>query len=196
MITSTPDKELDLAILENELRGIESHLIADRSYFFREKAVYVPSGDSYYMIHVHEEIKQQRDDLLGEWLFSTEDPARKIKHLCRYPFSEDYAYWKSIPGVDVSTRLQRFLTMYRENYLQFPCSHDLRIAKKNQAPKLKRYKYLFEIHSPWKKLCGYAGSVIVELAVSVHPCASVMVTVCVPAGRLPLVAALPPPFHA
>ena len=40
------------------------------------------------------------------------------------------------------------------------------------------------------------GSVMVAVTVAVQPLASVTVTVCIPAARLPFDTAVPPPLHA
>jgi len=154
MITNAINTDLNQSTLEKELLTIQNKINGSNNYYFREKYIDRCSFDPFYIIRIKTDLSALGDDLLDEPLFSTPQQYIKMKHICRQSEEGNGNYWKMISGVQLNQRIDRFLDMYSNNYLQ-PAG--LRIGKFNRTEphsKFKGKRYLYEISTPWKTLTG------------------------------------------
>lgn len=165
MITGRPDLLLNLPRLEREIQAFRQEVNARNQWFSREKYVDRGPMDPFYILLFTRQVEDRGDDLKEEPLFATRKAALSVKHMTRLPGEKnnDRFYWKPIKKEELIARLDRFMTMYREDYLQPPgCRGDLHNPKQ-QHEKFKERRFLYRIGCGKKELIGigskmFAGS--------------------------------------
>lgn len=162
MIRNQPDPSLGLATLESHLQGYRREVAAAQTWYFRERYIDRGSRDPFYILEIRSAVQDLGDDTLDEELFQTRTPALRFVAMTRLKSGSGYAYWQQIDRDRLIGRLDHFLTMFREDYLQPPGTkadwNDLRSAHEI----FRNKRFLFEIRSPRKRITGvgpkqYAG---------------------------------------
>lgn len=166
MITGQPDSSLDLARLEREMAALRAEVAAAPRWFFREK--YVDRGplDPFYILdyRAEAEVEDAGDDLMGEPLFATRSRALAVKRITRERSAEEGGYWQPIAGADLVGRLERFMTMYREDYHQPPGTRGDLLKPELQHPRFEAKRFLFRIGTEGRKLLGVGPKMFAGLA--------------------------------
>lgn len=158
MITNPVNTKLNLSSLEKELIAIQKKIHPNGDYFFREKYVDRGTYDPFYILRIKTEINAEGDDLLDEPLYATGLQFCQIKYLCRESNGLNQGYWKAITGSTLNKRINRFLDMFRYDYIQPPGTRSTLNGTKESHPQLKGKRYLYEISSPWKTITGIGPS--------------------------------------
>jgi len=167
MITGQPDSSLDLARLEREMAALRAEVASAPQWFFREK--YVDRGsrlDPFYLLDFRRTVDDPGDDLLGEPLFATRSRALTVKRITRERGTENGGYWQPIAAADLVERLERFMTMYREDYLQPPGTRGDLLKPELQHPQFEAKRFLFRIGAESKKLLGVGPKMFAGLALA------------------------------
>ena len=162
MIRSRPDPSLSLAALESQIQGYRREVAAARSWYFREKYIDRGPGDPFYILEFRESVQEPGDDILDEELFQTRKPGFRFVSMTRSKSGSGYAYWQQIDSDRLLKRLDSFLTMFREDYLQPPGAKADRNDPRSTHEIFRNKRFLFEIRSPRKSITGvgpkkYAG---------------------------------------
>lgn len=166
MITGQPDTSLDLARLEREMAGLRATVAAAPRWFFREKYVDREPLDPFYILDVRQRVDDPGDDLLGEPLFATRSRALTVKRITRQHGGEDGGYWQPIANRDLVGRLERFMTMYRDDYLQPPGYRGGLHRPDTQHPRFDGKRFLFRIGVPGRSLVGVGPKMFAGLALA------------------------------
>lgn len=194
MITRKPDPQLTPARLQREIQAFCREINTRDQWFTREKYVDRCRLDPYYIILFTPEIEDRGDDLMEEPLFNTKYNALTVKHITRQPARGDRAYWKPVNKVELTARLDRFLTMYMEDYLQPPGYRGDLYNPDHRHDKFKEKRFLYRIAGPGKEITGtgskmFAGSPMLGavratvMDQSGAPLAGVTVELVSPAGK-------------
>lgn len=168
MITGQADPTLDPARLERAVAGFRREVAAAPRWFFREK--YVDRGplDPFYILdyRAEAEVEDAGDDLMGEPLFATRSRALAVKRITRQRSGKEDGYWQPIAGADLVGRLERFMTMYREDYLQPPGARGDLLSPDQQHPRFEGKRFLFRIGAEGRKLLGVGPKMFAGLALA------------------------------
>lgn len=161
VIRSRPDPSLSLAALESQIQGYRREVAAARTWYFREKYIDCGPRDPFYILEFRSSVQDPGDDTLDEELFQTRKPGFRFVSMTRSK-SGGYAYWQQIDSVRLLGRLDNFLTMFREDYLQPPGTKADRNDSLSKHEIFRGKRFLFEIRSPRKSITGigpkkYAG---------------------------------------
>lgn len=147
MITGQADPTLDPVRLERTVAGFRREVAAAPRWLFREK--YVDRGplDPFYILdyRAESELADAGDDLMGEPLFATALPGVTVKRMTREPEADSGGYWRPIEAGDLTYRLDRFLTMYREDYLQPPGYRGDLHDPSYQHPRFEKRKFVYRV---------------------------------------------------
>ncbi|MCP5051992.1 MAG: carboxypeptidase regulatory-like domain-containing protein [bacterium] len=148
MITTKPDSSISLARLEGEVRAFREEIKRGERWYIREK--YVDRGkasDPFYILQFRDKIEDPGDDLMGEPLFATRSAALKVKRITRQKEGTNGSYWQPIAADELMGRLERFMTMYRDDFLQPPGYYGDMYKPKQEHPRFKEKRFLFRIGS-------------------------------------------------
>jgi hypothetical protein len=162
MISGTPDKTLGLERLENEIHSFRREVSRGATWFFRERYIDRCRLDPFYILEFKDTAGERGDDTWNEELFQTR--YRHLRAVCmtRERTGTDTSYWREIPKNSLIQRLDNFLKMFREDYLQPPGFRGDIFRPENKHDIFNQKKFLFEIRSPRKSIIGvgpkmYAG---------------------------------------
>jgi hypothetical protein len=154
MITGRPDLSLNLSRLEREIQAFRQEVNARDQWFIREKYVDRAQMDPFYILLFTHQLEDRGDDLMGEPLFATRATALTVKRLTRLPEGTDRSYWRPITRDDLIARLDRFMTMYREDFLQPPGYIGDRQTTSRHHPRFRNKRFLYRIGSPGRSIIG------------------------------------------
>ena len=181
MIAGQADPILDPARLERAVAGFRREVAAAPRWFFREK--YVDRGplDPFYILdyRAESEVEDAGDDLMGEPLFATAVPGMTVKRMTREPEGHGGSYWRPIEAGDLIYRLDRFLTMYREDYLQPPGYRGGLQEPDNLHPRFEKKKFVYRVGRGDSALVG-TGS---RMFAGQEPCGAIRGRLVDEAGR-------------
>lgn len=162
MLSGKPDPSLGLAQLEREINTYRQELNSSPRWHFREN--YIDRGvlDPFYTIEFNSQLEDAGDDLYHAPLFTTPYPYLRGVCLTREQPANEPTYWKKIARDKLVQRLERFLKMFREDYLQPPGAKGDLYSPQHQHELFKEKRFLFEIRSPRRSIIGvgpkmYAG---------------------------------------
>ena len=129
---------------------------------FREKYVDRGNLDPFYILEFKHNSAAAGDDLMDEPLFITRLPALRVKHLTRDSSGTIGSYWRDIDNTTLLARLDRFMTMYRHDYLQPPGDKGEHGGLHREHDRFAKKRFLYRITSPRKQVIGigsqmYAG---------------------------------------
>ncbi len=149
----------DTSLTPSRLEQIVSSFIADVSgrseWLFRERYIDRGSHDPYYTMEFHESVEERGDDLMDEELFETGVPSIRMLRFTRELTGDDWSYWRKISGEGLIDRLENFLDMYRNNYLQPPGVKGDRIKSGGiRHDRLPEHKFVYSITSPSRRIIG------------------------------------------
>ncbi|MES1241362.1 MAG: carboxypeptidase-like regulatory domain-containing protein [Acidobacteriota bacterium] len=162
MIRSQPDPSLTLAVLESRLQDYRREVASAGTWYFREKYIDRGPRDPFYILDFRSSVEDPGDDTLDEELFQTRTPALRFVSMTRSRTAGGHAYWQRIDPGRLIARLDNFLAMFREDYLQPPGTRADRGDARSSHEILRGRRFLFEIRSPRHTLTGvgpqmYAG---------------------------------------
>lgn len=154
MITGKPDLLLNLPRLEREIQAFRREVSAGNQWYIREK--YVDRGplDPFYILQFTNRVEERGDDLMGEPLYASRSAALTVKRLTRLPEGTDRSYWRAIARDDLIGRLDRFMTMYREDFLQPPGFRGDLHNPNQQHQRFREKRFLYRVCSPNKEIIG------------------------------------------
>jgi hypothetical protein len=163
MITRNPDPLLNPARLQGEIQAFRREIETREQWFIREKYVDRCQLDPYYIILFTHQVEDRGDDLMQEPLFNSRYSALTVKHITRQPAAGDRQYWKPINKTELTARLDRFMTMYLEDYLQPPGYRGDLHNPNQQHEKFREKRFVYRIGGGRKELIGigskmFAGS--------------------------------------
>lgn len=161
MITGKADPTLDPMRLERAVAGFRRQVAAVPRWFFREK--YVDRGplDPFYILdyRTESEVDTAGDDLMGEPLFATALPGVTVKRMTREPEGEGGSYWRPIEAGDLVHRLDRFLTMYREDCLQPPGYRGDLHEPTYRHPRFEKKKFVYRVGPSTSAVVGVGSRI-------------------------------------
>lgn len=163
MITSRPDLLLNLPRLEREIQAFRSQIQANQQWYIREKYVDRAQMDPFYILLFTHQLEDRGDDLMGEPLFTTRSTALTVKRLTRLPEGTDRSYWRPINRDELIARLDRFMTMYREDFLQPPGFRGDLHNPRQEHQRFREKRFLYRVGSRQREFIGigskmFAGS--------------------------------------
>jgi len=156
---------MNISQLEQEIctfrKEIESNL--KNSWWIREKYIDLGRNNNpIFSIDFTDNVKEPGDDLLDEPLFNSAHPHLKIKLMTRLKYGAGRSYWLMIKKDELITRLDRFLSMYRENYIQPPGNRSITKGIIRPHPRIEGRCFNYQITSPGHKIVGIAPKKCVE----------------------------------
>lgn len=165
MIVESPDPSLDILKLESEIEAFRAEINAkpDVNWWFNEK--YVDCGkdtEPYYIIEFSDQIEDCGDELNDEQLFTTAYPYLKIKSMTRERDATTGGYWCPIDSTQLIARLDRFLSMYKQDYVQPPGSRLFVSGSVKAHPKLRDKCFFFQISSQSRRITGKGPNVCAQ----------------------------------
>ena len=162
MIRNRPDPSLSLAVLESQIQGYRREVAAAKTWYFREKYIDCGPRDPFYILEFRSSVQDPGDDTLDEELFQTRMPSLRFVSMTRSKSGSGYAYWQQIDRDRLIARLDNFMAMFREDYLQPPGTKGDWNGSQSRHEIFRDKRFLFEIRSPRKSITGvgpkkYAG---------------------------------------
>lgn len=154
MITGRPDTAINLARLENEIQGFRREAAASNAWYFRERYIDRCRLDPFYILEFKDRVEEQGDDLFDEELFQTSSAPLRVVCMTRGRSGSDYSYWQQTDRSYLIERLDNFLTMFREDYLQPPGAKGELYNSRNRHEIFREKRFLFEVRSPRKGIIG------------------------------------------
>lgn len=166
MITGEVDAKLDSSRLEQEMdsfrREVEDKEVSQ--WYLCEIYEDRAKLDPFYTLEFHSDVDDPGDDLRNAKLFrvSSTLSANTITR-AKEPQCKDY--WQPVSREELLGRLDRFMTMYNENYIQPPGCWGQPFDATQEHPRFKGKRFLFKITSPSRPITGigpkmFAGSII------------------------------------
>lgn len=154
MITGAPDRTLGSERLEREMRGFRREVSTAGTWQFRE--TYIDRGmlDPFYLVQFRPVQLETGDDLYDQPLFVTRYSGLKGVCMTREAKGPGGVYWREISKEALTQRLDNFMRMFRENYLQ-PAGYrgDL-CAPVHPHEIFKEKRFLYEIRSARRGIIG------------------------------------------
>jgi hypothetical protein len=195
MITGRPDLLLNLPRLEREIQAFRSEIQTSQQWYIREKYVDRAQMVPFYILLFTRQVEDRGDDLMGEPLFTTRSTALTVKRLTRLPEGMDRSYWRPITRDELISRLDRFMNMYREDYLQPPGFRGDLHNPDQQHEMFREKRFLYRIGIGQRELIGigskmFAGSPLLGavrgkvMDESGAPLSGVTVELVSPAGNM------------
>lgn len=162
MLSGKPDPSLNLDRLEREIRAYHREIKTADQWYYRES--YIDRGilDPYYMIEFHSEVDDLGDDLYNIPLYQTKRQGFSGICVTRQQPAKEQTYWKQTKNDALIHRLERFMKMFREDYLQPSGAKGDLYSPQNQHDIFEEKRFLYEIRSPRRGIIGvgpkmYAG---------------------------------------
>lgn len=148
---------MEFSLLEQEIYTFRKEIESNprESWWIREK--YIDLGRSntpMYCLNFRDNIRNPGDDLLDEPLFASSHQHMNIKLMTRFKHGADKPYWFSIKKDELIGRLYRFLSMYKENYVQPPGNRSISEGIIRPHPRIEGRCFNYQITSPGHMVVG------------------------------------------
>lgn len=163
MIDSLPDRTLTMERVEAEIHRYRREAARQESWFFRERYIDRCRLDPFYILEFRSQVEDRGDDLFNEELLQTRYQHLRAVCMTRERGAQGgYSYWRPINKAGLLQRLENFLTMFREDYLQPPGQKGDLYSPNLQHEIFREKRFLYEIRSPRRQMVGvgpkkYAG---------------------------------------
>jgi hypothetical protein len=162
MLRGSPDPSLDLPLLEGHLQELRREAAQASTWYCRERYIDRGALEPFYILEFRSAPEDRGDDTLDEELFQTARPGLRFVSMTRAKSGSGHAYWQELGRNELIERLDRFLIMFREDYLQPPGARGELHAPRLKHELFPERRFLFELRSPNKRITGvgpkkYAG---------------------------------------
>lgn len=162
MITNEPDLTITHEKLEQEILFYREEIVRSNSdrWYLRE-AYYDFGGetDPHYCIIFRSDVDDPGDIVMNAPLLDTNRLDFGYVHLTCFTIAGSMAYWQPVNSDRLIQRLDRFLVMNRENYLQPPGSTGGLHGASNQHPRFDGVRFLYQVGLPSQCITGIGPAV-------------------------------------
>jgi hypothetical protein len=155
MIRNEPDPTIDLHKLEQEIQSYRDEITLSNQWYLRE-AYYDFGGvtDPHYCIIFCNNVDDPGDIVMDAPLLATNRQELGYVNLTCFTIANNREYWQPVGPELLIQRLERFLTMNRENYLQPPGGTGDLYGASNPHPQFRGMRFLYQLGSPSRCITG------------------------------------------
>ena len=148
---------MNFSQLEQEIYTFRKEIDSNpsKNWWIKEKYINLGSNNlPIYIIEFSDKIDVLGDDLLDEPLVASNHPFLHFKSISSLQSEVKRMYWQPVEKIELITRLYRFLSMYKENYLQPPGTRSITKGIHRPHPRLRGLCFTYKISSPGHTIIG------------------------------------------